>query len=160
TDVPFVGRELELAHLQQALREAREQRRCHLVSVIGAVGTGKTRLADELLAGLRNTAVGVVGPRLPHNQGAPHWPLAEVVKQLPGDTSREAIHELIENQPRRSLISQQLSDACRIGIGSGEREDTLWAARKFLEDQAGRSPHVIVLDDAHWADSALLDLLE
>src|SRR5262249_11219720 len=69
-------------------------------------------------------------------------------------------HELIENQPRRGLISQQLSDACRIGIGSGEREDTLWAARKFLEDQAGRSPHVIVLDDAHWADSALLDLLE
>ena len=39
-------------------------------------------------------------------------------------------------------------------------EDALWAVRRFLEVLADRHPLVVVIDDLHWAQPALLDLLE
>ena len=51
-EMPLVGRELELAQLRQAFERARRERRCHLVTVFGPAGIGKSRL----VAGARGLA--------------------------------------------------------------------------------------------------------
>src|SRR5262249_13052131 len=51
-DTPLVGREHELAQLRQAYSRAVRERRCHLFTVLGSAGVGKSRLAGELGAGL------------------------------------------------------------------------------------------------------------
>ena len=47
-DAPLVGRQRELAFLRDELRAARRERACRLVTVYGAAGVGKSRLAAEL----------------------------------------------------------------------------------------------------------------
>ena len=42
----------------------------------------------------------------------------------------------------------------------GSREETAWAFRRLFEALAASRPLVVVVDDIHWADETLLDLLE
>jgi DNA-binding SARP family transcriptional activator len=60
-DTPLVGREEELARLRTAYEVAREEKHCHVVTVVGEAGIGKTRLARELLATVRDEAEVLVG---------------------------------------------------------------------------------------------------
>src|SRR5262249_57982061 len=39
-------------------------------------------------------------------------------------------------------------------------EEIAWSFRRLFETLAERRPLVVVVDDIHWADTALLDLLE
>ncbi len=49
-DSPMVGREEELAAVDEALREAAASRQARLVTIIGDAGMGKSRLAREVIA--------------------------------------------------------------------------------------------------------------
>ncbi|MFF5143709.1 adenylate/guanylate cyclase domain-containing protein [Streptomyces sp. NPDC013157] len=59
-DIPFVGREPELAELRLVLDKTNDGRGCHLVTVYGEAGIGKTRLIREWLH--REHADGTGGP--------------------------------------------------------------------------------------------------
>ena len=50
--------------------------------------------------------------------------------------------------------------ARRIGSGTLAAPEIFWAIRRLLEVLAGRHPLVVVIDDLHWAQPALLDLVE
>ena len=54
-DTPLVGRTRELAVLRDELTASADERRCRLVTVIGAAGVGKTRLVSELVAEVATT---------------------------------------------------------------------------------------------------------
>src|SRR5215216_2110551 len=62
---PLVGRQRELALLRQAFDRAVSERRCHLFTVLGAAGVGKSRLVLELTRGLGDAQV-VTGRCLPY----------------------------------------------------------------------------------------------
>ena len=47
-----------------------------------------------------------------------------------------------------------------IGEGSAGADETFWAIRTFLEALARRRPLVVMLDDVHWAEPTLLDLID
>ena len=51
-DAPLVGRTEELARLRAAFDAAATERRCHVVTVLGEPGIGKTRLGRELVESL------------------------------------------------------------------------------------------------------------
>ena len=76
----FVGRERELAILQEAWERVRAEQRCELVTVAGDAGVGKSRLAAELLASIEATVLR--GRCLPYGEGITYWPVVEVLKQL------------------------------------------------------------------------------
>ena len=59
--VPFVGREEELELLHNTFARAVRDRRVHLVTVFGAAGVGKSRLAREFVAGVERSTI-LVGP--------------------------------------------------------------------------------------------------
>jgi len=54
-DTPLVGRTRELALLTQAYERAVSERSCHLFTLLGPAGVGKSRLVAEFLGGLDAT---------------------------------------------------------------------------------------------------------
>ena len=71
---------VELTVLRDALNRAVDQSSCHLVTLLGAAGIGKSRLLREFLdeAGARV----VIGRCLPYGEGITYWPLAEIVREI------------------------------------------------------------------------------
>ena len=138
----FVGRSDELDLLRKSWERARVEARCKLVTVIGDPGVGKSRLAAEFLAGVDATAVR--GRCLSYGEGITYWPVVEVLKQLDALPSDPMAAESL-----RSLLgaSEQVTSA----------DEIAWAFRMLLEE---RAPIVCVLEDIHWAEETLLDLIE
>jgi class 3 adenylate cyclase len=136
-DSPFVGRSAELARLRGAFGRAIAERAPLLVTVLGPAGIGKTRLAAELTSTLDDQANVLQGRCLSYGEGITFWPLQEIVRSLP-----ELPEGLLDPEQARST------------------EETFWAYRKLVERLAGERPLVLVLEDIHWAEPTLLELLE
>ena len=141
----FVGRERELAILQEAWERVRAEQRCELVTVTGDAGVGKSRLAAEALASIDATVVR--GRCLPYGEGITYWPVVEVLNQLDVPPAEEAAAEAI-----RSLLGE--TDAAT------SAEEIAWAFRKTLEHAAAERPLVVVFDDIQWGEETFLDLVE
>ena len=140
-DLEFVGRERELAVLDEAWSRAVTERRCELVTVVGDAGIGKSRLVAETLRRVHGRVVRGRCP--PYGAGITYWPVVEVVKQLgvlPTDPSAAAAI--------RSLLG---------GDEGTSADEIAWAFRKLLEEQA---PVVVLFDDVQWGEETFLDLIE
>src|SRR5215213_7509783 len=106
-DTPLVGRRRELAQLREAYDHAVSDRRCQLVSVLGAAGIGKSRLVRAFLAQIRDEATVLVGRCPPYGDGITFWPVVEVLpdETLEGTTDeifhrvRKSFEELARERP-------------------------------------------------------------
>jgi class 3 adenylate cyclase/tetratricopeptide (TPR) repeat protein len=141
---PMIGRERELQGLRAAFARVLEDRSCQLFTILGSAGVGKSRLTAEFLAGL--DARVVRGRCLSYGEGIAYWPVVEILKQL------EALPEGDAARPLRSLLGETDEPATA--------EEIAWGFRKVLEQEAQAQPLVVVLDDLHWAEETLLDLVE
>jgi class 3 adenylate cyclase/tetratricopeptide (TPR) repeat protein len=135
-DAPLVGRSDELARVRTAFDAAVVEERCRLVTVFGAPGIGKSRLARELAAALADHATVLSGSCLAYGEGITYWPLREI------------------------FVGAGLEDVLAEAVALGKPEDTFWSIRKALEAQARDRPLVLVVEDIPWAEQTLLDLLE
>jgi class 3 adenylate cyclase/tetratricopeptide (TPR) repeat protein len=152
-DAPFVGRGEELARLERALERSVSERRCELATIVGAPGIGKSRLARELVQrGMQHRVV--VGRCLSYGEGITFWPLAEIVRQLP------LLEEVLAGDDEAELIAERVGGAIGATGGGGPPEETSWAFRRLFEALARERPLLVVVDDIHWAEPTLLDLLE
>ena len=142
----FVGREREQRLLREAFDLAVSGRACHLFTILGVAGVGKSRLAAEFLGGV--DAAAVRGRCLSYGDGITYWPVVEVVKQL-----RPEERELDDRvaRPLRALLG---------GGGAAGADEIAFAVRKLLEDAASEQPLVVVWDDLQWAEPTFLDLVE
>jgi class 3 adenylate cyclase len=174
----LVGRERELALLLDSLTRVKGEREPQLVTLVGVPGIGKSRLVFELFASIEKQPDLVYwrrGRSLPYGEGVAFWALAEMVKAqagiLEGDPAdgaeaklRTAVAGLIEDEGDAQWVEAQLRPL--IGVaGSGElrgagREETFAAWRRFFEAMTERRPLVMVFEDLHWADDALLDFVD
>ena len=156
---PLVGRRRELAALDEAYERAVEERSCRLTTVVGPPGIGKSRLLREF-AERRPDATVVVGRCLPYGEGITYWPIADVVGQLVEGDPRSRIAELLTEDARGGEIAERVAGAIGRGPAVGSPDEIAWAVRKLLERIAAERPLALVVDDAHWAEPTLLDLLE
>src|SRR5215469_10340130 len=164
-DLPFVGREAELAHLADAFARAVEDSHCEVVTVLGQAGMGKSRLVEEFVRHVGGRAQVLRGRCLPYGDGITFRPIAEALRQAAGivfeDREEEARAKL------RSLAGEGREDAALriwslIGSGSGgySKDELLWSVRYILDTIARRQPLVVIFDDIHWAEPIFLDLIE
>ncbi len=182
---PMVGRERELDLLRSVYERAVAEGRPALVTVYGDPGVGKSRLTREFVAWAEagDAAPTVVRGRcLPYGDGVTYWPLAEILKSLAGirdsDTPDATLRRL------RTFGGERLADdivaererataalAYTVGVEDPEHPFSrveprevrarIHAAWRSLFSSLGRErPVVAVVEDIHWADTALLDLLE
>jgi class 3 adenylate cyclase/predicted ATPase len=135
-DTPLVGRAEELARLRHAFDEAVLSRHCRLVSVIGQPGIGKSRLAREFAVAVAEAATVLSGRCLSYGEGITYWPLVEIF--------------------RNAGAEQELDRA----LAAGASEEIFWSVRKSLERHARQRPVALIVEDIHWAEPTLLDLLE
>ena len=165
-DVPLVGRVRELDALKQAFDRAVAGRSCQLFTVLGTAGVGKSRLVAEFTHAVRDRARVVRGRCLPYGEGITYWPVAEIVRQAAGvevgdsaEIVRNRIDEFAAGLPERAAIARGLVGI--IGLdASASQQELLWAFRRALEHLADERPLVVVVEDLHWAEPTLLDLLE
>ena len=151
-DAPFVGREDELERLERVLAAAAETRTPQLATIVGPPGIGKSRLARELLG--RARARVVVGRCLPYGEGITYWPLQEIASQV-GDL-RAALQRVSDAE----LAAVRIDAALGTTDTPVSPEEISWGFRRLLEAMAGEGTLIVVFDDIHWAEPALLDLVE
>jgi class 3 adenylate cyclase/tetratricopeptide (TPR) repeat protein len=171
--IPFVGRASEQAVLDQSLGLASSSGRPVLVTVVGEPGIGKSRLADELAAGVGAAVVVLRGQPRSYTDTATFSPVAAIIGDLAGidagdppDKVRRRLRDLVDrccDPSEADLIAQ------RIGLLFGLTEQREEAA--FVHDvQAGfvavidglarDHPVIVLFEDVHSLKPAMLDLIE
>jgi hypothetical protein len=151
-DAPLVGRDEELTHLASALATAREAGRCRVVTVVGEPGIGKTRLARELALREREGTTVLVARCIAHGAGVTFLPLLGALRRAKTD-------QALAHESDAELVLGRLA-ALATGGQTAPLGESYWAVRRLLEALARRQPVLLVLDDVHWAEPALLDLVD
>jgi class 3 adenylate cyclase len=170
---PLVGRKRELAVLRGTWERVAEERTPHLVTVIGAAGVGKTRLAFEFAAMVRERGGRIVrGRALPYRESTAYAALTFQLKQLCGifeTDSVESAREKLDDVVAALLPPTEAKAVTRhLGILLGldtsgtieDRASLFVSIRTFIEGVARGRPTMLVFEDLHWGDEALLDLVE
>jgi class 3 adenylate cyclase/tetratricopeptide (TPR) repeat protein len=162
-DAPMVGRGLELAQLRATLDEATADGRCHLVTIVGEAGVGKSRLVDELMRAVDGDARILRGRCLQYGQGITFWPFAEVVREAAGIVERDAL-EAAEKKlcalAGEADVVNRVASAIGLSSTPFTVQELLWGARRLLETLAQTKPLVVIFDDIHWAEATFLELIE
>jgi class 3 adenylate cyclase/tetratricopeptide (TPR) repeat protein len=167
----LVGRELEKPLLIGTFERSAQQRSCQLVTIVGEPGVGKSRLCSELFSYIEERP-GLVrwrqGRCLPYGEGIAFWALGEIVKAecgiLESDSPDEAAAKLDralpEDESDRPWLKARLAPLVGAPAEPAAQEESFTAWRRFLESLAARGETVLVFEDLHWADAALLSFLE
>ena len=171
---PFVGRVRELSMLKQLLHSTAEDGRAHMVSVSGIGGIGKSRLTwefEKYLDGLADSFLWHRGRCLSYGDGVAFWALAEIVRmrcRIVEDEGAESAAAKLEETLAEYLTADEAAtvrEPLRQLLGmsgepDGDRNRLFPAWRLFIERMAETAPVVLVIEDIHWADNALLDFVE
>jgi DNA-binding SARP family transcriptional activator/class 3 adenylate cyclase len=157
----FVGRQAELDLLRVTQERAVRAARPHLVAILGDAGVGKTSLVRALRRQLAPEVSWHVGRCPAYGRAITYRPLAEVLRAHLGLREDDAPDRVRGRLADRSILELAL------GL---EHDDQLhpWEARERLEEAfvqlmdeiAADGPAVVVLEDLHWAENALLELLD
>jgi AAA ATPase domain/Adenylate and Guanylate cyclase catalytic domain len=163
----LVGREEELARLHRELDAAAAERACRLVTILGEPGMGKSRLAEEFLGSRRPGTRLLRGRCLSYGEGITYWALGEIVRAAapfdrddPAATARERLGALLAGSEDADAVTGLLVQAIGLERGSGATGEIAWAARRLVEAVAREHPVMVAIEDLHWAEPALLDLVE
>jgi class 3 adenylate cyclase/DNA-binding winged helix-turn-helix (wHTH) protein/tetratricopeptide (TPR) repeat protein len=139
-DVPLVGRERELGLLHAAFSRAVQESGCHLFTLFGAAGVGKSRLVSELFAQIGDESLVLSGRCLHYGEGITFWPLIEALSPVGGPADEVLGH---------------------LGTGGvAVPEELFFDVRGLLETLASERPVILHIDDLQWAESMLLDLID
>ena len=162
---PLVGRDAELELLENTYLRAVRDRRAHLFTIYGEPGVGKSRLASEFVGGLEGATV-LYGRALPYGEGVTYSALSDMVKTAAGIADDDPLDDALEKL-RECCPDEAVADLLALASGvleavKGERnqQEIAWAAREWAEKLAEPQPLVLVFEDIHWAEDALLELVE
>ena len=135
-----------------------------LVTIIGDAGVGKTHARARVLGAgsptqspepLRRT-----GRCLSYGQGITYWPLAEVLREHSA-SSRATRRTSCASPGRARVLGLTLGLEAPRGSASARRARAApraWV--EFLEELVAERPTVVLIEDLHWAEEPLLDLLD
>jgi class 3 adenylate cyclase len=166
-EAPLVGRLRPMRLLEEAFREAVEERVCHLFTIMGTAGVGKSRLVEEFTGALGDQARVAMGRCLPYGHGITYWPVTEAIRHGMG-IADDAAPEAVAERLRETLADEPEADRVIVVIGhllglSGTppaSEEIFWGIRRAFEAMARQRPLVLVFDDIHWGEPTFLDLID
>jgi class 3 adenylate cyclase len=160
----FVGRDEELDRLLAAYARSAARSRPVLVTILGDAGVGKTRLVRELWARLSEEETQPMrrtGRCLAYGEGITYWPLAEVLKEQLGILESDPTEEVLRRLGDRAILGLTLG--LDVGgelhpLAARDRLHAAWVL--LLSELTADRPLVLLIEDIHWAEQALLDLIE
>ncbi len=167
---PLVGREAELSYLSAIFDKAVAQSTPQHALIVGEPGIGKSRLVRELSAlvdARPQMTTWRQGYCPPFGESITYWALAEIVKGHAGirDTDdapavEAKLEAVLPSGADREWFRQRLGALLGLAAPDASREENFAAWLRFFEDVAAAGPTVLVFEDLHWADEALLAFLE
>ncbi len=187
---PLVGRDEEFEVLRSLFDRVTGEQRPHLVTVIGQAGVGKSRLLRELslqVGELEPPAAVRLGSCPAYGSGLAYWALGEIVRgtfeivdtddaaaawrklsrgieELVADSDTEEPAERLATALGRPLGIEPPSDVLGESLeheDPRQMRDRLFSAVRILIEAASREqPFVFAVEDIHWADEGMLDLIE
>ena len=171
--IPFVGRASEQAVLDQSLGLATSTGRPVLVTVVGEPGIGKSRLADELAAGVGALVAVLRGRPRSTTDSATFSPAATIVGDLAGietgdppDKVRRLLRELVDKWSEPSEADRTVQRLALL-FGMTERSDEATFVSEvqagfiaLVDGMARDHPVILVFEDAHSLQPPMLDLIE
>jgi class 3 adenylate cyclase/tetratricopeptide (TPR) repeat protein len=180
-----VGREAELARLQEVYADVAARCSRRIVTVVGEAGVGKSRLVHDIetwLAGLPSEVWVLRGRASPATQDVPHGLLRSVFAERLGIRATDdpvrvrrrwagGWYELLGEpstggraETVATWLGFALDDIGRAAVGGIDpealRRRGSGLVLKLLQRLGERAPVVVLLEDLHWADTASLDSLE
>ncbi|HEX4930289.1 MAG TPA: BTAD domain-containing putative transcriptional regulator, partial [Gaiellaceae bacterium] len=158
-ETPFVGREWERRLLHDALTGAVERRACHLFTLLGPAGIGKSRLVDAFVGDVGARARILRGACRP-SEGMTYRPLRDALfDALEGGATTPA-HVLGDAPDARRLMAAAIELVGLAEPDASTRRDGFRGVRRIFEALATRRPLVLVFDDLQWAEPGFLELVE
>jgi class 3 adenylate cyclase/S1-C subfamily serine protease len=166
----FVGREDELAALDGLLDAATAGGSPRFALICGEPGIGKSRLLAEFARRLDDRP-GLVtwrqGRCLPFGSGVTFWALSEIVRTSAGvlesdgvARSEARLETVLPEGADRDQLRARLRPLLGLEAEEASREENFAAWREFLEGLAASEPAVLVIEDLHWADEAMLAFMD
>jgi class 3 adenylate cyclase/tetratricopeptide (TPR) repeat protein len=175
----FVGRQMEIEALQQALARA-ETGHGHIVAMVGEAGVGKSRLVYEFVHSHRLTGWRVLeSASVSYGKATPYFPVLDLLKRyvhveesddlrtirakVTGQvlTLDEALQEIIP--ALLSLLDVLPDESPFLKLEPPQRRQRiLEALKRLLLRESQVQPLLLVFEDLHWIDAetqALLDTL-
>ncbi|MHB1165989.1 MAG: ATP-binding protein [Candidatus Nanopelagicales bacterium] len=171
----LTGRDRELRLLKELFHATDEAGRPRLLVLDGEPGVGKSRLAwefEKYIDGLTASVWWHRGRCMSYGDGAAFWALSEAVRGRLGlvepDTGTivsERLDEWLADRASDEAEREWLRPRIAALIGetpgaSFTREDLFSAWTTFFDRVGCGDPVVLVIDDAQYADDALLDFVD
>jgi class 3 adenylate cyclase len=164
---PLIGRAAELVLLKVAFDRVVAQRQVERVIVLGDAGVGKSHLIAEFLARASARATILRGHCLPYGEGITYWPIREIVLAAadvkdddPAGMAAGKVADLVRDAEDGHLIGASLAGAIGLSAQPIRREEVFWAVRRMLEHLAATRPLIVLIEDLHWAEATLLELID
>jgi class 3 adenylate cyclase/tetratricopeptide (TPR) repeat protein len=176
---PLTGRDAELRTVKELFHATADRRVPRLVVVVGPAGVGKSRLGWEFrkyVDGLAETVWWHGGRCLSYGDRVAFWALAEIVRQRLGIAEEDpaevaaakladGLGPLVPDPGERAYVGARLGrllGAAFTGDDGGPlaQEELFAGWRLFVERLAAARPVVLLVEDAQYADTGLLDFLD
>ena len=152
TTTPFVGRHVECAAIDAALRSLQAPQPRPMLLFVGEPGIGKTRLIDLLAERAARAGARVLRARCYEAElSRPYGAWIDALRDAPADALPEPLRT--ELAPLRPL-----ADVTALGR-SGDRTHLFETAAAWLNALAAAQPLVLLFDDLQWLDDASAALL-
>ncbi len=170
---PFVGREEDLATLLRAVERSAVNSSIEIITILAEPGMGKSRLIRELARRVSANGGPLTwrkGRCLPYGDGVSFWALGEIAKSHAGilesdDQATIGIKldaALAEpDASRRNWMHDRLAPlvGLRTDAAPPPQTEAFAAWRRFILSFAATGPAILVIEDLHWADAALVEFL-
>ncbi len=178
-EAPLTGRAAELRTIKDLFHAAAERQIPRLVLVSGPAGVGKSRLGwefEKYVDGLAAEVWWHRGRCLSYGEGVAFWALAEIVRQRLGIAEEDpaevaarklaaGLDRIVADPGERAFAGVRLARLLGVSFaadngGALPREELFAGWRLFFERLAATGPVVLLIEEAQYADSGLLDFLD
>jgi class 3 adenylate cyclase/tetratricopeptide (TPR) repeat protein len=172
--IPFVGRANELDILRGSVARVSATKTPLLVSILGEPGVGKSRLADELIAGLDAGITVLRGQAQAYGDTATFAPVTAIVCALAGiddgmaqEDAKRRLRGLVDGVVDPSEAERVAAQLGRtIGLGPPKRDQSVFVQgvqsgfQTLVESLAAHGTVVLAFEDVHALRPPMLDLIE
>ena len=93
-----------------------------------------------------------------YGEGLTYWPIADVIRQAATASGEAGLRGLLKGEEHAAFVAEGLAGMAGTAGQTASREEVPWAVRRLFEALARGRPLIVVVDDLHWAEPALLDL--
>ncbi len=174
-EAPLTGRDRDLRLLKELFHATEDSGQPRLLVLDGEPGIGKSRLAwefEKYIDGLTANVWWHRGRCLSYGDGAAFWALSEAVRgrlglvesdtgAVVGERLEAWLADCVGDEGERDWLRPRVSALLgETSAATFTREDLFSAWTTFFDRVGCGDPVVLVIDDAQYADDALLDFVD